>query len=114
MIDSFRYTTTPDVIPPEITEEEYKGKIKAWNERTSTSLTSNMHLEHPKAYWAEHTLPKKSDEANKLELTRQQILDGHLMLLNYATQFGYSYDTWKCIVNTMSEKDKGLPKIHRL
>ena len=105
LIDSFKYTTTPDVIPPEITEEEYKGKIKVWDERTLTSLTSNMHLGHLKAYWAEHTLPEGSNEAIEVETIRKRILAGHLTLLNYATQFGYSFDTWKCIVNTMLEKD---------
>ena len=73
-----------------------------------------MHLGHLKAYWAEHTLPDNSDEATELEEARQRILAGHLLLLNYATQFGYSFNKWKCIVNTMLEKDKGLPKLHRL
>ena len=114
LIDSFKYTTKPDEVPPEITQEEYRGKVKAWDERTSTSPTSNMHLGHLKAYWAEHTLDEHSDEAKQLETTRQQILNGHLTLLNYATHFGYSFDKWKCIVNTMLEKDKGIPKIHRL
>ena len=114
LIDSLRYKTTPDGIAPEITEGEYKGKIKAWDERTSTSPTSNMHLGHLKAYWAEHTLPEDSDEATAIENARKQILKGHLTLLNYAIHFGYSFDKWKCIVNTMLEKDKGVPKIHRL
>ena len=73
-----------------------------------------MHLGHLKAYWAEHTLATDSNEATELENSRRQILNGHLTLLNYATHFGYSFDKWKCIVNTMLEKDKGLPKIHRL
>ena len=114
LIDSFKYATQPDIIPPKLTEAEYKGKIKAWDEATSTSPTSNMHLGHLKAYWAEHTLPEGSEEAKELDTIRQHILDGHLLLLNYATQFGYSFDKWKRIVNTMLEKDKGLPKIHRL
>ena len=73
-----------------------------------------MHLGHLKVYWVEHTLPKGSTEAAGLEKTRQEILNGHLLLLNYALQFGYPYDKWKSIVNTMLEKDKGIPKIHRL
>ena len=105
LIDSSQYTTTPDAIPPEITEEEYKGKQKIWDKRTSTSSTSNMHLGHLKAYWAEHTLAENSNEANLLETTQQQILEGHITLLNYAMHFGYSFDKWKCIVNTMLEKD---------
>ena len=73
-----------------------------------------MHLGHLKAYWADHTLPNDSTEAQELDDVRQKILNGHLTLLNYAIQFGYSFDKWKCIVNTMLEKDKGIPKIHQL
>ena len=72
-----------------------------------------MHLGHLKAYCAEHTLTEDSDEAANLEKKCKQILDGHLLLLNYAIQFGYPFDKWKNIVNTMLEKDKGIPKIHR-
>ena len=32
LIDSFQYASPPNVIPPEITEEEYTGKLKAWDE----------------------------------------------------------------------------------
>ena len=75
---------------------------------------SNMHLGHLKAYWVEHTLANNSQEAKEFEETQQQTLDGHLTLLNYAIQFGYPYNKWKSIVNTMLEKDKGMPKMHRL
>ena len=114
LIDKLRYMTKPDSISPELTEEEYKGKIKAWDERTSTSPTSNMHLGHLKAYWAEHTLAEGSKEATHIETVRRRILDGHLLLLNYAIQFGYSFRTWQRIVNNMLENNPGLPKIHRL
>ena len=114
LIDSFCYTTAPNVVTPEITEKEYKAKLKAWDETTSTSSTSNMHLGHLKAYWANHTLPNNSNEARELTRTRNRILEGHLILLNYALKCGYSYNEWKHIVNIMLKKDKGLPKIHRL
>ena len=114
LIDSFKYATKPDIIPPELTKEEYKGKLKVWDEGTSTSPTSHMHLGHLKAYWSEHTLPDGGTEAKALEKTRHDILNGHILLLNYAMQFSYSFNKWKRIVNTMLEKDKGLPKIHQL
>ena len=114
LVDSFCYATKPDTIPAELTQEEYRGKLKAWDESTSTSPTTNMHLGHLKAYWAEHTLQEGSHEATALEDQRRAILNGHLLLLNYALQTGYSYEPWKRIVNTMLEKDLGIPKIHRL
>jgi hypothetical protein len=103
-----------DKVPFDITEEEYRGKIMSWNERTSTSPGSNMHLGHLRAYWAQHLLEEGSDEEKQLETNRSNILTGHLILLNYALQFGHSYESWKMIVNSMIEKDPGTPKIHRL
>ena len=114
LLDSLQYTSTPDAIPAPLTEDEYKGKIKAWNEGTSTSPTTNMHLGHLKAYWEDHTLPENSLEATELQRQRQEILQGHLALLNYAIRFGRPYQPWTHIVNTMLEKDPGSPKIHRL
>ena len=103
-----------DTIDYHLSEEEFKGKISKWDERTSTSPGTNMHLGHLKAYWARHSLVKGSDEEKELESARQSILEGHLILLNYALKFGYSFDSWKMVVNTMLEKEPGNPKIHRL
>ena len=114
LLDSLQYTASPDHIPAQLMEEDYKGKIKAWSESTSTSPTTNMHLGHLKAYWAEHTLPENSHKAKTLQQSRQQILDGHLALLNYTIRFSHPYQPWTHIVNTMLEKDPGSPKLHQL
>ena len=114
LLDNLQYMTTPEVVDYHLTEEEFKGKIKAWDERTSTSPASNIHLGHAKAYFARHLLEKDSPEEVELEDQRQRILHGHLTLLNYALHFGYSYTRWQTIVNAMLEKDPGTPKIHRL
>ena len=106
--------TVKDKISYKLTPMEYKGKIQAWDERTSTSPGSNMHLGHLKAYWARHLLPEDSDEAEALESARAAILEGHIVLLNYALTNGISYNRWKMVVNTMLEKEPGNPKIHRL
>jgi hypothetical protein len=114
LLDSLQYITEPNAIDWIITEEEFRGKVKVWNERTSTSPVTNVHLGHAKAYFARHSLRPDSDDAKQLETDREEVLKGHLTLLNYALQFGYSYDRWKSIVNAMLEKDPGQPKIHRL
>ena len=80
LLDSLQYKSPPDAIPYYISEEEYKGKLNAWDERTSTSPTSNMHLGHLHADWAEHTYPGESQQANLLETKWKKILDGHLTL----------------------------------
>ena len=81
-------TSVKDAIKYTISQDEYEGKIKSWDERTSTSPGTNMHLGHLKAYWARHSLVPNSNEANELEKQRQSTLDGHLLLLNYALHFG--------------------------
>jgi hypothetical protein len=115
-MDACKYVH-PDIkneISGDLSLEEYKGKIKAWDKRTSTSPGSNMHLGHLKVYWAHHLLDQASEQAEALKMARQSILHGHLVLLNYALQAGYSYGSWKTVVNTMLEKEPGNPKIHRL
>jgi len=114
LLDNMEYITTPDAVDATITEDDFRGKIRAWKERTSTSPASNVHLGHAKAYFATHALDPESEEAEELEEQRTAIMNGHLILLNYAMQFGHSYDRWKVIVNAMLEKDSGVPKIHRL
>jgi hypothetical protein len=63
----FVNTEVKDKIVSAITLEEYKGKIQKWDERTSTSPGSNMHLGHLKAYWARHNFAKDSDKEAELE-----------------------------------------------
>ena len=75
-------TSVKDKINHYISQEEYEGKIKAWDKQTSTSPGTNMQLGHLKAYWARLTLPPDSNEAKELEEQRQTTLEGHLTLLN--------------------------------
>ena len=75
-------------IPWEITPAEFKGKIMHWDERKSTSPNTGIHLGHAKAYFARHSCPEGSKEAIELEEWRTSIMEGHLLLLNYAIKFG--------------------------
>jgi hypothetical protein len=114
LLEALQYVTKPDSITCALSLEEYNGKLRVWDERTSTSPCSNMHLGHLKAYRAEHLFPQGSEKQRDLDDIRDTILDGHLLLLNYALKFKYSYNCWKTVVTTMLEKDPGEPKIHRL
>ena len=75
-----------------MTREEFLGKIKAWDERTSTSLFSRVHLGHAKAYTVESSFPKKDEtepvteedcetESDKFDKRRDKIIDEHLVLI---------------------------------
>ena len=83
-----------DAIDYVLTSDDFQGKIKAWDERTSTSPFTDAHLGHAKAYYALHPLEPGSEEETKFEAMRDRILGGHLTLMNYALQFGYSYERW--------------------
>lgn len=97
-----------------LTAEALLGKIKVWKERTSTSPMTGVHLGHAKAYIADTSLSKDSPEWEELQNQRAKIIQGHVVLLNYALHFGHSFPRWQSIVNAMLEKDPGNPKIHRL
>ena len=45
---------------------------------------------------------------------REEILNAHLYLLNYAIRHGLSYKRWQTIVTMMIKKESGNKKIHRL
>ena len=116
---------------PTIDEKEFRGKLQAWRESTSTS-PSGLHLEHWKALIARHeyssdedddgtqaaTTPNpadlpttsKKDEWNHMQ---NELFDLHLNLLNYALERGYSYKRWQTIVNSVLFKDTYNVKIHR-
>jgi hypothetical protein len=115
IVDNMQYIAgSKEAIPYEISEEEFVGKLKVWDERTSTSPTTNVHLGHGKAYYADHDLQEGSKEEQEFNAKRQQILAGHLSVMNYCLHFGYSLQRWQIVVNSLLEKDPGTPKIHRL
>jgi hypothetical protein len=103
-----------EAIPYEISNEEFIGKLKVWNKRTSTSPITNVHLGHGKAYYAERDLKEESKEEQEFQNNRQKILAGQTSVMNYCLHFGYSLQSRKQVVNSLLEKDPGTPKIHRL
>ena len=115
LLDCFAYVGGPEpAVEATMTRDDLLGKIKAWHERTSTSPVTNVHLGHAKAYIARSGFLPNTPESEAFEAQRDPIITGHLHLMNYALQFGYSYHRWQIIVNSMLEKDPGRPRIHRL
>jgi hypothetical protein len=115
IVENLQYVAgSKEAIKSIITEEEFLGKIKVWDKRTSTSPMTNVHLGHGKVYYAEHNLCTGTDEEKEFTAQRQAIIRRHIALLNYSIQFGHPYERWHNIVNTLLQKDDGTPKIHRL
>ena len=115
---------------PTLTEKEFRGKLQAWRESTSTS-PSGLHLGHWKALIARHEYsedeetvdvsPATADESGSAHVSKKEewdhmqreLFDLHLNLLNYALERGYSYRRWQTIVNSVLFKDTDNVKIHR-
>jgi hypothetical protein len=88
-----------DKIPEQMTQEDLINKLKTWDERRSTSPMTNVHLGRGKSYCVDHSLEPGSQAEQGFSQARQKIIDGHVTLLNYSLQFGYSYTRWHNIVN---------------
>ena len=108
-----RKTTTE--LQGNITERDFIGKLKNWDEATTTS-PSGLHLGHYHVLWREHGLDPETDaiQIEELEQKRKLLIRIHVSLINYSIKFGYAYDRWTNVVNIMLLKDPNLPRIHRL
>jgi len=79
-----------------MTPAEFRGKIKAWAEKTSTS-PSKVHLGHYKALYAPHMYQNPESPEEKIskqdyEKKRDDLIEFHCRLINYALRKGYSYE----------------------
>jgi hypothetical protein len=101
------------ILSGEITAKEFVAKIKRWPEKTSTS-PSGFHLGHFHVLWRHHGLDPEDPKKAAVESGQQFLIGAHVILLNYAMKFGYSYTRWQDVVNVMLMKEPGNPKIHRL
>ena len=104
-----------DSISPELTKEEFRGKIRTWRETTTTS-PSGRHLGRYKALFT--TVPEDTPESDSdeipLAVKQEEILQLKLSLINYCIRNTYTLNRWKNVVNVMIFKDPGNYKIHRL
>ena len=117
LIQHLRYNERAAVqkLKPSINYDEFTGKLQRWRESTSTS-PSGMHLGHYKALLARNEysdLPDRDPRRAKIEQQRNDILNLHFQIINYALDRGYSYKRWQNVVNTMLFKEPGNIKIHR-
>lgn len=117
---------------PTVTLEEFKGKLQAWRESTTTS-PSGLPLGHYTALFAKHKYShvppldpsaQQDDESTRrhqrllalkeeYDHMQQTLAEVHVSLLNYALERGCSYTRWHCIANTILFKDRRCVKIHR-
>jgi hypothetical protein len=102
-----------DVVQPELTMDEFVGKIKVWRETTSTS-PSGRHLGHYKTVGKPIAYACTREERDALEDDRIAILQAHLDIINYCMYHGYSLQRWQQVVNVMILKEVNNHKIHRL
>eukprot|EP00957_Ditylum_brightwellii_P094962 7231597-Ditylum_brightwellii.AAC.1 len=82
--------TSDNLIGKKNTKKQWKGKVANWRESTTTS-PSGRHLGHFKALicWLEEFLDTK--EGREMYRKREEMIDAHVGLLNYAVEKRYSY-----------------------
>jgi hypothetical protein len=106
------YKTTLDTVTGYVAVNEFLGKFKSWNEKTSTS-PSGRHLGLYKALVTRLHFQDPDEEA-KLEGIRKSLTQVHVNLINYCLKFRYSLGGWQHIINAMILKSSGNYRIHRL
>ena len=104
-----------DMIPAELSRDDFRGKIKRWREGTTTS-PSGRHLGRYKALFSPGKYHPIKDERNyKLFAQKQEdIISLILAIINNCIRNNHVLEQWKTIVNVMIFKDPGNYKIHRL
>ena len=119
LADHLRKAPVPET-ESELTDEDLRGKLKSWPEKTTTS-PSGLHLGHWKALVLPHThtngtqkTKEGRERAAELDTIQQTLFDIRLKMLNYAIKWGYSFRRWQEVVNTMILKKEGDTRIHRL
>ena len=79
-----------EYVGKKITCSKWKGKVAAWRESTTTS-SSGHHLGHFKALiWCFAEDPNM-DEGQIMYQKQLDLIDAHIVLLNYAREHRYSY-----------------------
>eukprot|EP00957_Ditylum_brightwellii_P060031 4557683-Ditylum_brightwellii.AAC.1 len=95
--------TSDNLIGNKITKEQWKGKVSKWH-KTTTPLPSGRHLGHFKALLCQFAESPDTYEGREMFRKREDILDTHVSLLNYAAEQRYSYKQWQDIVNIVRAK----------
>ena len=115
LLDSCKAATELDLLPYEITDTEFEGKIRSWSESTTTS-PSGRHLGQYKALFT--NIPEKDDEIHPddipIKAKQAFIARAIISIINYCLRTGYVLERWKTIINTMIFKETGNYQIHRL
>lgn len=104
-----------DTLPALLTMDAFEGKIKRWNERTTTS-PSGRHLGRYKALFAKGTAPpdNSNNEYEVFKSKQLQIANLILSIINFCITTGFVLPRWTNVVNVMIPKDLHEYKIHRL
>ena len=115
LLDACKVATELDLLPYEITEKDFEGKIKSWNESTTTS-PSGRHLGRYKSLYTD--VPQTDDEISPgdISIKAKQVFITRTIIavINYCLRTGYVLERWKTIINTMIFKETGNYQIHRL
>lgn len=131
LLTALKQATALDSITHTFTEKEWVGKMKIWNELTTTS-PSGLHLGHHKALVKPIPIQDKDKDDMIIvglpgqpvspeipgpptaESLRTDLLQSQLDLMNLAITHKYAFERWMTVATVMLRKDLDNTKIHRL
>jgi len=115
LLKACKVATELDLLPYEITEAEFAGKIRSWKELTTTS-PSGRHLGRYKALFVH--IPQSTEDIPTHDISykakQQFIIRALVSIINFCLKTGHVLECWKTIINTMIFKETGNYQIHRL
>jgi len=115
LLKACKVATELDLLPYEITEAEFAGKIRSWKELTTTS-PSGRHLGRYKALFVH--IPQSPEDILLHDISykakQQYIVKALVAIINFCLKTGHVLERWKTIINTMIFKETGNYQIHRL
>jgi hypothetical protein len=103
LLDNMTRVTEREDNSQYITDKDFVGKFKVWQESTSTS-PSGRHLGHYKALVSIIDKSVKEDERDEYKDLQKSICQCHIHMINYCIKHRYSLTRWKTIVNMMIYK----------
>ena len=110
-----RQAAAQDSLPAELTAEEFRGKMTAWKESTTTS-PSGRHLGWYKTLYTNISTCEETEIEGEVSIATKQEAISSLILsvVNYCIRHTHILNRWKKIVNIMIFKEQSNYKIHRL
>ena len=107
LLDNLQQVQLEEAEAQMITREQFIGKMKVWQETTSTSPVSKRHLGHYKALLTPPPSSMDVEEAKEFKRKQTAVVDLYVNVINYCVKYCYVLERWKEVCNMMIFKEPG-------